>query len=46
MLAAGDDDGVLMIHDLLGRKILTRDIHLTNGINQISISNFDTREFL
>ena len=41
--SSGDDDGALMFHDLLGRKILTRDIHLTNAINQIFISNFDTR---
>ena len=38
-----EDDGVLMIHDLLGRKILTRNIHMTNGINQILISNFNMR---
>lgn len=41
--ASREDDGVLMIHDLLGRKISTRNLHLNNGINQSLITNFHIR---
>ena len=37
-----EDNGVLVIHDILGQKILTRNIHLIQGVNQTLISDLKT----
>ena len=38
-----EDDGVLVIHDLLGQKILTCNVHLIHGVNQTLISDLKTK---